>query len=142
MNIRFGDYQISDDKKKLDLDVVHGLLKRSYWADKRSRETLIRAVENSRCFGVYDANGRQVAFARVITDNSTMFYLCDVIVDESYRGSGIGKTMVESIVQSDELRGLSGHLATVDAFGLYEKYGFHKEPDKYMRKPPQEEAGQ
>jgi GNAT superfamily N-acetyltransferase len=81
-------------------------------------------VENSRCFGVYDANGRQVAFARVITDNATMFYLCDVIVDESYRGAGIGKTMVESIVQSEELRGLAGHLATEDAFGFIRKVRF------------------
>lgn len=140
MNIQFGDYEISDDKKRLDLDAVHALLGRSYWANNRTRETLERSVENSRCFGVYDRQGRQVAFARIITDDATMYYLCDVIVDEAYRGKGIGKKMVRSIVESEDLRGLTGYLATDDAHGLYEKYGFRREPEKVLRKPRLEEG--
>jgi GNAT superfamily N-acetyltransferase len=138
---RFGDYEISDDKKRLNLDEIHGLLQRSYWANGRSRETIVRSIENSRCFGVYDKDGGQVAFARAITDGATMFYLCDVIVDENHRGAGIGKMMVGAIVASEEFRGLSGQLATDDAHGLYEQYGFRRDPDRFMRRPPDDGAG-
>ncbi|TJY42733.1 GNAT family N-acetyltransferase [Cohnella pontilimi] len=140
MNIPFGDYEISDDKKRLDLDAVHAMLNRSYWANNRTRETIERSVANSRCYGVYDRQGRQVAFARAITDAATAYYLCDVIVDEAHRRSGIGTKLVQSIVESEELRGLFGYLATDDAHGLYEKFGFRREPEKVMRKPREEGA--
>ncbi|WP_370636471.1 GNAT family N-acetyltransferase [Cohnella sp. CFH 77786] len=135
VHIPFGTYLISDDKSRLDLETVLGFLQRSYWAKAREAERTKKAIENSRCYGVYDAEGRQVAFARVITDGATAYYLCDVFVDENHRGSGIGKAMVEAIIGSEELKGITGMLATADAHGLYEKYGFVKDAERFMRKP-------
>jgi GNAT superfamily N-acetyltransferase len=140
MEIRHGEYVISDDKSKLQLEITHQFLMRSYWAADRTKETMVRSVENSLCYGVYDGEQNQVAFARVITDGATMYYLCDVFVDEKHRGSGIGKALVQTIVESSELRGLVAMLGTADAHGLYEKYGFEKVPDRFMRKLPDTEA--
>ncbi|HYF75256.1 MAG TPA: GNAT family N-acetyltransferase, partial [Candidatus Nitrosocosmicus sp.] len=87
------------------------------------REQIKKSIENSLCFGVYDAE-RQVGFARVVTDYSVMYWLCDVFVDEEYRGQGVGKLLVEYVVNHHDLKELNGILATRDAQGLYEKYGF------------------
>lgn len=137
MEIGYGDYLISDDKTRLQLEIIHQLLVRTYWASERSAETVARSIENSRCYGVYDREGRQVAFARVITDSATMYYLSDVVVDESLRGTGVGKRLVEAIVSSEEYRGLTGNLVTADAHALYEKFGFERMPDSFMRKWPE-----
>jgi GNAT superfamily N-acetyltransferase len=123
MHIEFGDYIISDDKAKLDVDVVQSLLKTSYWAGHRSLETIVKSIVNSLCIGVY-LSDKQVGFARLITDGATMYWLCDVLIDEAHRGKGIGKKLIESIVNWDQLKGLNGILGTRDAHGLYEKYGF------------------
>jgi GNAT superfamily N-acetyltransferase len=71
-----------------------------------------------------------------VTDGATVFYLCDVFIDESHRGMGIGTAMVAAIFNSEDYRGISGLLATADAHGLYEKFGFVREPEKFMRRPP------
>jgi GNAT superfamily N-acetyltransferase len=123
MHIEFGDYIISDDKAKLDVDVVQSLLKTSYWAGHRSLETIVKSIVNSLCIGVY-LSDKQVGFARMITDGATMYWLCDVLIDEAHRGKGIGKKLIESIVNWDQLKGMNGILGTRDAHGLYEKYGF------------------
>lgn len=135
MEERFGDYVITDDKSRLDIDAVHGFIRRSYWAPDRTLERMRKAIDHSRCYGVYGPDGRQVAFARVVTDEATVYYLADVFVDESVRGVGIGKAMVRAIVESEELRELSGILATADAHGLYEKYGFERNADRFLRRP-------
>jgi len=119
-----GKYLISTDKSLLSLDTVYDfLVNRSYWAKNRKREQIEKSIENSLCFGAYDA-GRQVAIARVVTDYSVMYWLCDVFVDEEYRGQGIGKLLVESVVNHPDLKDLYGILATRDAQGLYKQYGF------------------
>lgn len=135
MKINYNQFLISDDKSLLQLDTICGFLARSYWAERRSRETIAKSIENSLCYGIYDG-GKQIGFARVVTDYATMYWLCDVYVDETYRGTGIGKKMIESITSSDELSGLSGILGTKDAHGLYEQYGFVRIPDRFMRKFP------
>lgn len=127
-------YTISCDKSRLDIDRICKLLSGSYWAQDRSRERIERSIENSLCWGVY-CGGEQVGFARAVTDHATMYWLCDVIIDGKHRGRGLGKALVEHIVNSSELSGLRGILGTKDAHGLYEKYGFVRNPDRAMARP-------
>ena len=86
---RKGKFVISTDEERIDLDVVHGFLTESYWAEGIPREVVARSIENSLCFGVY-CDGKQVGFARVISDYATYAYIGDVFVLESYRGHGWG----------------------------------------------------
>jgi GNAT superfamily N-acetyltransferase len=124
MDYNYGKYLISTEKSRLSLDTVYDFLaNRSYWANYRTREQIGKSIKNSICFGVYD-EGIQVGFARVVTDYSVMYWLCDVFVDEKYRGTGIGKALMEFIVEHPDLKPLNGILATRDAQGLYQKYGF------------------
>lgn len=135
MEVVFKEFLISDDKLRMDKDVVLDFLSRSYWANKRPHDRTIKAIENSYCLGVYK-DEEQVGFARVISDGATFFYLCDVFVLEEYRGKGVGKKLVEVIVNADEFDGMMGLLGTLDAHGLYEKYGFIKDSDRFMKRPP------
>ncbi len=131
---RRGDFVISTDPSKLDIDVIHGFLCRSYWAEGIPREIVIRSIEGSICFGVYDKT-RQVGFARVITDRATFAYLADVFVLESHRSRGLSKWMMEVIMSYPDLQGLRRwHLVTRDARGLYKKSGFTplKFPERHM----------
>ena len=135
---RRGDYVISTDPSLLDLDAVHGFLQRSYWATERPLEVLKRSVEGSLNFGLYRAKDRrQVGFARVVTDFATFAWLCDVFIDEAYRGQGLGVWLTETVVEHPELRCLRlWVLGTRDAHGLYEKMGFTAlgAPEKWMEK--------
>ena len=89
------------------------------------RDTLDKAVRNSFCFGVFSESNQQVAFARLITDKTTFAYLADVFVLPEFRGQGISKWLVSEIVSHPDLQGLRRMmLATRDAHGLYEQYGF------------------
>lgn len=133
MRVEFDTYFISDDKSLLDLETIRGFLKRSYWASDRPYEITIKSVDNSHCYGAYDKNNRQIGFARVITDDATMFYICDVFIDEGYRGQGIGKALI-SRINSDH-PGLTGVLATKDAHTLYEQLGYVRDAESYMKKP-------
>ncbi|KAA8787105.1 GNAT family N-acetyltransferase [Paenibacillus amylolyticus] len=135
MHIEFNEFLISDDKSLLDYETICGFLSRSYWASKRPKEKIIRSFQSSECVGVYQDN-RQVGFARLVTDYETVYYLCDVYIDEDYRGRGIGKKLIESITTSDKYKNLSGILRTKDAHGLYEEYQFVKDNDKYMGRMP------
>ena len=137
MERRIGTALISDDKNLLQIDRICALLKTSYWAGERSRETIERSIEHSLCFGVYQ-NGEQVGFARCVTDYATMFWLADVILDERVRGQGLGKALVDTILSHEQLQGLVGTLATRDAQGLYQRFGFEPIDARYFRKrvPP------
>jgi predicted GNAT family N-acyltransferase len=133
MDIIFGVYKFSDNKKLISIDKVCELLDKTYWANNRKKEITIKAIENSICIGIY-LKEEMVGFARVVTDYATMYWLCDVIIDEEHRKNGLGKKLIEIITQMKELDGMFGLLATSDAHGLYEKYGFKKVGEKYMRK--------
>jgi N-acetylglutamate synthase-like GNAT family acetyltransferase len=131
---RKGKFVISTDKERIDLGIVHGFLAESYWAKGIPREVVARSIENSLCFGVY-GYGKQVGFARVITDYATYAYIGDVFVLESYRGDGLGKWLMECIMRHPWLQGLRRwSLATMDAHGLYAKFGFTplKTPQRFM----------
>lgn len=135
MNIKLNELIISNDKSLLNIDTVFGFMQRSYWANKRSKDTIIKSIENSLCYGVYDGD-RQVGFARIVTDWATMYYLCDVYIDEDYRGYGIGKKFIKEIVESNSLRNLFGLLSTMDAHTLYEQIDFVQEHEKVMTRMP------
>ena len=116
---------ISNDKSLLDLEMIHNFLtNRSYWAKGRSMETVKRSVENSLCFGVYE-NGKQVGFARVVTDYAVFAWLLDVFILEEYRGRGLSKQLMSAIISHPNLQNLKRWgLGTDDAHGLYQQFGF------------------
>lgn len=119
-----GEFVISTDRDRLDLDAVHDYISTSYWAAGMPRHVLERAVENSLIFGIYDGE-RQAGFARAITDLATYAYLSDVFVLEPYRGRGLSKWLMECVLEHPDLQGLRRFaLFTRDAQGLYARYGF------------------
>ena len=129
-----GEFEISTEPSRLDLEVIHGFLRTSYWAEGRPRAVVERAIEHSLCFGVY-LEGRQVAFARVVSDRAVFAYLMDVFVIPEFRGRGISKTLMRAVLDHPELQGLRVFLlGTRDAHGLYAKFGFRplEEPSRWM----------
>ena len=131
-----GNLKVSTDKGLLETDTVYKFLsERSYWAQGRTREQVEKSIENSICYGLY-LEGKQIGFARVITDFAVMYYMCDLFILEANRGNGLGKYLVECIVNTPELKGLKGMLNTRDAQGLYRKYGFKEigDPNNCMVK--------
>ena len=143
----FGDYLISTDPARLDVEVIHGFLRESYWAVGIPREVVERAILNSLCFGVYSRN-QQIAFARVVSDYATFAYIADVFVLAPWRGRGISKALMAEIVHHPDLQQLRRWLlGTKDAHGLYQRYGFtaprfperqmeRTDPGVYLRMAP------
>jgi GNAT superfamily N-acetyltransferase len=132
---RLGEFVISTDPKRLDPDLIYNFLTNCYWAKGIPRETVTRSIEHSLCFGIYDGSAVQIGFARVISDFATIAYLGDVFVLESYRGRGLGKWMMQCIMQHPSLQCLRRWiLLTRDAHGLYRQFGFTplKSADRYM----------
>jgi len=132
---RRGEFLISTDRARLDLDVIHGFLTHCYWAKGIPRDVVARSIEHALCFGVYDGSGAQVGFARVVSDFATVAYLGDVFVLESHRGRGLGKWLMECISLHPALQNLRRWiLLTRDAHGLYAQFGFTpvKAPERYM----------
>jgi N-acetylglutamate synthase-like GNAT family acetyltransferase len=130
-----GEYEVSTDKNLLDVGVIHAWLCASYWAKGIPRETLERSIAGSLVFGVYrmsvaePTGRRQVAVARMITDEATFAYLCDVYVDDMERGRGVGKMLMEVILAHPSMKGLRRIcLLTRDAQGLYAQFGFKTNP--------------
>lgn len=118
-------YEVSMDPARLDLDFISRMLATSYWAAERPRAKIEASIRASLCFGAYErTSGRQVGFARIVTDGATFSWLCDVIVDETKRGSGVGKLLMGTVVAHPTVRSAPCLLATRDAHGLYEKFGF------------------
>ena len=119
-----GEYTISTDKARLDLTLIHDFLSHSYWAEGIPLALVQKSIQNSLCFGIYHQEG-QVGFARAISDYTTYAYLADVFVLESHRGHGLGKWLIQSILNHPELQELRRWaLATRDAQGLYAQFGF------------------
>jgi GNAT superfamily N-acetyltransferase len=132
---RRSELLVSTDRSLLDVAAVHDFLaNRSYWAADIPLEVLRRAIDGSLCFGLYNG-GRQVGFARVVTDGGTFAYLCDVFVVESHRGRGLCKWLLECVAAHPALQGLRRFvLITRDAHELYRRVGFTPlaEPGRYM----------
>ena len=132
------EFVISTDKNRLQTDIIYKfLIEESYWATTRSVEQMERAIENSLCFGVY-LEEKQIGFARVISDLATFAYLGDVFILKEFRGRGLSKWLMETIVSHPDLQGLRRWiLATKDAHVLYEQFGFEplKFPERWMERP-------
>src|SRR5687768_5528555 len=119
------NFEISTDKQRLDVGLIHNFLtEESYWAKTRTLEQTRKAIKNSICFGAY-VGGRQVGYARVVSDLATFAYLGDVFVLAEFRGRGVSKRLMETVVSHPDLQGLRRWLlATRDAHGLYEQFEF------------------
>ena len=117
-------YEISTDAARLDVNVIHDFLRASYWAQNVPREVVEKSIRHSLCFGAF-RNGRQVGFGRVVTDFATFGYIADLFVLPEHRGNGAGKQLVKAMLNHPDLQGLRRMLlATRDAHGLYERFGF------------------
>lgn len=149
LEIRQGDYLISDDPARIDARAVHGFLTTSYWAEGIPLDVVSLSLAHSLCLGIYAADGQQVGLVRVITDYATFAYLCDVYVLEAHRGQGLAKAALRVYETHPRLQNLRRHhLVTQDAHGLYEQFGFRRtgqperhmekrDPDVYRRRPAQ-----
>jgi aspartate racemase len=126
---------VDTDPERLDLALIHGFLAASYWARGIPFEVVRRSLRGSLCFGLYEGE-RQVGFARVVSDRATFAYLADVFVLDSHRGRGLSRLLMDAVVAHPELQGLRRWmLATRDAHGLYERYGFAPlaKPETFMQ---------
>lgn len=132
------EFTISTDKNRLQIDVIQRFLNgESYWAKTRTREQTETAIDNSLTFGVYKGENL-IGFARVVSDFATFAYLGDVFILDEFRGAGLSKWLMETIINHPDLQGLRRWvLATKDAHTLYEKFGFHalNYPERWMEKP-------
>lgn len=130
LTIYKNSFCISTNKSKLDLNSIHDFLStKAYWCLNIPKEKVQTAIQNSLCFGVYEAE-RQVGFARVITDFSTIAYLGDVYILEEYRGKGLSKWLMETIMNHEDLQGLRRWiLLTGDAHELYRQFGWNNIAD-------------
>ena len=132
------EFRIVDGSDKMSIEDIARLLKMTYWADKRSMETIEKSVSNSSCYGIYaDDQEKLIGFARVISDFATSYYLCDVIIDSEYRNRGLGTALVSHIVTSPEYVKLRGFLITRDAHDLYKKFGFEVVDGRVMVRTPE-----
>jgi GNAT superfamily N-acetyltransferase len=123
-NYKRDNYLLTTDRKKTDIDSICGMLAKSYWANTRKREVTETALENSLCFNLY-CEDKQIGIARMVTDYATFAYLCDVYIEEDYRGNGLGKWLIECILSHPGIKDLKRiDLATRDAHELYRKFGF------------------
>ncbi|HEY1047269.1 MAG TPA: GNAT family N-acetyltransferase [Bacteroidia bacterium] len=135
IELQKNDYSISTDPTKLDINAIHGFLStEAYWCLNIPKEKVQLSIDHSLCFGVYH-QGKQIGFARVISDYSTIAYLGDVYVLDAHRGQGISKWLMEAIMSHPNLQGLRRWiLLTGDAHGLYKQFGWTElaDPTKWM----------
>ena len=128
-------YKTSSDINDMDLVAIHGFISNSYWAKGIPLNTMEKAINNSLCFGVFTKCGKQVGFARMITDSATFAYLADVFVSKDHRGKGLSKLLMKTIVAHPDLQDIRRMaLATSDAHSLYEQFGFKSlsSPESFM----------
>ena len=127
-----GEFRLTDDRQCVDLRAVLDLLSQSYWAADRSPEMVAESIQHSICFALLHQK-RQIGFVRVVTDYATFAWICDVIVHPAHRGRGLGKWMMECLLEHPVLKNISLVLRTKDAHGLYERFGFER--TGYLRRP-------
>ncbi|MCR5576067.1 MAG: GNAT family N-acetyltransferase [Oscillospiraceae bacterium] len=119
------NFKILDGAENMALADVVRLLRMTYWADTRPIEVIEKSLRSSSCYGVWlEEEEKLVGFARVISDYATTYYLCDVVIDEAYRGRGLGTALLSYIESLPLYAGLRGILITRDAHALYRKFGF------------------
>ena len=125
MEFKKGEYILNDDKSLLDYEKIYTLLKPTYWANQRKQPAIQKSIKNSLCFGLY-IYGKQIGFARFITDKAVISWFGDFVIDEKYRSIGLGRWMIECMLLHPDLKGTKMILGTKDAHTLYEKFGFER----------------
>ena len=131
-----GAYTLTDDRARVDLDAVCSLLQSTYWANDRPREVIAKSIQHSVCFTLLH-EGRQIGFARGVTDHATFTWIADVIVGPEHQGRGLGKWMMQCLLAHPELQTISHHLCTRDAHEFYEPFGFQRiEAMRRSSRPP------
>ncbi len=135
----YNGYLFSSDKQKIQPHVVYQFLdKDSYWAKGIPYDTVTKAIEFSICIGIYDENGTQVGFGRMITDRATFAYLADIFIIKDHRGKGLSKEMMRTFCKLADDFGLRRFLLTTqDAHELYKQFGFNTfpYPERTMSRP-------
>ena len=134
MDWNYGEYTLTDDRERADIDVIHSLLRETYWAATRSRELVQLSVANSLCFSLLHG-GKQVGVARVLTDVGAISYLCDVVLEPSHRTQGLGTWVMERILDHSAVRNTRVLLITRDAQVFYRRFGFATHRYECMVKP-------
>ncbi|MBT3320127.1 MAG: GNAT family N-acetyltransferase [Clostridia bacterium] len=119
------DYVLTDDFEKMDVDKVCDMLMETYWAKRNTKDIMKKSFSKSICFSLF-YNDEQIGFARVVSDEAVFSWICDVVVEEPYRGKGLGSWMMDCITNFDKISSTRQLLATRDAHGFYEKFGFNK----------------
>ena len=122
-----GDFVITDARERVDVRCIFELLGKTYWGVRRPYETVEKMVQHSLCFTLL-YSGSQIGFGRVVTDYTVFSWVADVVVDDLFRGQGLGKWMMYCINEHPLLRSTQMVLQTRDAHALYEKFGFHQSP--------------
>jgi GNAT superfamily N-acetyltransferase len=119
-------FMISDDPQLIDRDAVFSLLSNTYWGENVKREIIEQGIDHSHCFGIYQ-DGNQIGFTRVITDKAVFSWILDVVIDENSRGNGLGKWLLDCILNHPDLKHTKFRLTTKDAHEFYRKFGFEEE---------------
>jgi GNAT superfamily N-acetyltransferase len=130
---------VSDDQSLIDVRRVHGWMStQAYWAMGRSYEAMVRAIEHSLVLGLYATDGTQAGFARLVTDRATFAWLCDVFVDASHRGQGLGTFLVQAASGHPDVTGIRQVLKAVPERSLYRRLGFGDlvDAERWMELPP------
>lgn len=128
--------EISTDKNKLQIEVIHQFLTETYWAKGRTIDEVKKTIDNCLCFGVY-IKDKQIGFARLATDYTIFAYLMDVFILPEYRGKGYSKELMDAIIKEPKLASCkTWMLKTADAHGLYKPFGYTElsHPEKVMER--------
>lgn len=126
IEVQSGNFLISTDKSKLNIEMIHQYLTESYWAKGIPKHLVKKSIAHSLCFGLYE-HENQIGFARVVTDYTTFAYLGDVFVLDAYQGKGLGKILMSTVMDHPDLYRLRRWLlVTKDAHDYYKKYDFRK----------------
>lgn len=120
------DFYFSSDKKLLNHDWIFTNLLAQPWASWLDHETIVEAIRNSDCYGLYRTDGRQVGFCRVVSDRATLHYLCDVVIDPAFRKNGLGKFMIQNVLEVAHYHQGIFLLRTPDQQALYRKFRFEE----------------
>ena len=120
-----GDFLITSDQNRVDIDALHAMLSQTYWAKDRSRDAVAKSVENSLCFSIFKGD-EQIGFVRAITDGIAYAVILDMMIREDFRGQGLGKWLVQCIGEHPEVIPLRQVLWTVDADDFYRQSGFEE----------------
>lgn len=136
------NFIISTDQNLFDLELIHSVLTKLPWAEGVTLEVVKHAMQHSFAFGIFETNS-QIGYARVVTDFTRTAWLADVFILESYRGQGLGKWFVQTILEHPRLQTVKWLLTTDDAHDLYRQFGFSEiDPKKFMLRPPNKHFNQ